>query len=519
MIPIKERIWIIALGVLTVVLLPALSRALDFSITGQNEAHYARGSQPGQNTGDDYGYLENYLELNANVNKFRFYIRQGYRLPSEFGDQLTGLDAFDKKYFEYRDDDLTLRLGDFYKTWGRGLLFGNKEILEMPFDSGLEGLLVQGGYGSLNTAIFKGVEADPDGNFLENAEGGYASFRFNNPLKLGGSYIHLDHGPRHPAINRSGFEMENDFDAWSLFTAYVFDDLENYTGSDHHAFYTTGSVYGSGWSLFAEYRVYDLFLYDDPNLTSGLTEQPPLQYPPTGYPESTMHLLDLNPPHSHFDDEVGFQVELQMNHDPWKLLLNVSQFSRKDSDGVLPQLKEDLSPYQGYFAQLDWDDYSGKRFNVNCGFQEDVEFVRTAMGSYSDWYKRTAGGGLFEFDLYSKTVSIEAEAMKVDDIGRRLNFWDIYFVLTTGLSSDVSIAASFERSESRREIGGVVWPKGLLGGEALYWPTLEATLQIKDNNKLRILIGHERGGLRCTGGICRWVNPFKGVKMTFTSQF
>lgn len=498
---------------------PGLAEALDFSISGQNEARYARGSQPGQTLVDDYGYLENYLELNADVERFRFYIRQGYRLPSEFGEKIAGLDAFDKKYFEYRDKNITLRLGDFYKTWGRGLLFGTKEILELPFDSGLEGLLVQGKYGNLSSQFFRGVEADSSDEFQESAEGAWLSYRFGSKLKLGGSFIHLDSGPRHPVINRSGIEMENGFDTWSLFTTYVTDKVDTETGSYHHAFYTAGSVYGSGWSVFAEYRNYKLFLYNDPGLAAGLTEQPSLQYPPTGYPESTMHLLDLNPPHSHFDDEVGFQVEIQLNREPWSLLLNLSQFSRQDSDGILPQLKEEYSPYQGLYGQLEWDAYTGKRFNIKGGFEEDVEFVRTAIGSYSDWFKRTAGGILYEFGLNQLTTSVEAEAMKVSDIGRDLEYWDIYFACSVAMRSDLTVTASFERSESGREVGGLEWHQGFIGGDARYWPSVESTFQIQDNHQLRLLIGHERGGLRCTGGVCRWVNPFKGFKLTFTSQF
>ncbi len=82
--------------------------AADIFMSGQNETRYARGEQPEQSNESGYGYLENYLEINADIEDFLLYLRQGYRLPSEFGRSLVGLNAFDKKFIEYRKSSLTL---------------------------------------------------------------------------------------------------------------------------------------------------------------------------------------------------------------------------------------------------------------------------------------------------------------------------------------------------------------------------------------------------------------------------
>ena len=200
---------------------------IDISLSGQNEVRYARGEQP-ENTNDEpFSYLENYLELNTNIDKYRFYFRQSYKLPSEFGSTNYGLNAIDKKYIEYRNKDISIRGGDFYRSWGRGLFFADIEFLELNLDTGIEGILIESSTDKLDLAVFRGVETDTSGNFREAAEGAYASYLFPRNLRFGASISRLDEGVRHPKIDRTGIEFEGEFGNVNLFTAYVSDKLDS----------------------------------------------------------------------------------------------------------------------------------------------------------------------------------------------------------------------------------------------------------------------------------------------------
>jgi len=44
------------------------------------------------------------------------------------------------------------------------------------------------------------------------------------------------------------------------------------------------------------------------------------------------------------------------------------------------------------------------------------------------------------------------------------------------------------------------------------WLLLEGTFFITQNITWRIRIGQERGGLVCSGGVCRYEAPFSGIK-------
>lgn len=56
-------------------------------------------------------------------------------------------------------------------------------------------------------------------------------------------------------------------------------------------------------------------------------------------------------------------------------------------------------------------------------------------------------------------------------------------------------------------------------GEETSWPMFELSLDLTRRNNLRVRVGAEKGGLICSGGVCRFEEPFKGVKLVLTSMF
>jgi hypothetical protein len=51
------------------------------------------------------------------------------------------------------------------------------------------------------------------------------------------------------------------------------------------------------------------------------------------------------------------------------------------------------------------------------------------------------------------------------------------------------------------------------------WPMAELSLDLTSKHNLRVRVGGEKGGLVCSGGVCRFEEPFKGVKIVLTSIF
>lgn len=56
-------------------------------------------------------------------------------------------------------------------------------------------------------------------------------------------------------------------------------------------------------------------------------------------------------------------------------------------------------------------------------------------------------------------------------------------------------------------------------GAETSWPLAELSIDLTTRHNLRIRAGAEKGGLVCTGGVCRFEEPFKGIKLVLTSIF
>lgn len=532
-------------AVTLVILFSTTLLASELIVNGQNEARYGRGEAVDQTSEDSYNYFENYLELNFALDKFRMYLRQTYLLPSipELGERRqAGLQAFDNRYIEYRGDHLTLRGGDFFRSWGRGLLFGTTELIDLNFDNGLEGLLVESSYDRFDAALFRGVEVDSGSVFFEEAEGAWLSYWTPYKVRLGGIYMRMDETVRHPGgIDRRGFEVESSIGPASLYTAYVSDEVgikidDEITGTNfHHGLYSAADVFGMtgdlSWAILLEYKNYELFIFDEnrlgiinnPNQVSSLTQEPSLQFPPTVMPEATMYLLDRHPRIQHFDDEVGYQLELTVNYQDWEAQANYNLSSSQGGSAVLPKLEEHLSPYWGSYLVVSHDNLDGDYFAVKVGGSEDVEFTPNALGGFSLWLRRIASGGIYEHrfkDVYS--LSGDFEIMWEENKNADERFLDEYFAVSFSKSPVYSFTAMIERTDKYRDQPGDqdrTFPGQKWDDDHRFWPSGELTLNLFERHQFRIFGGYERGGLKCSGGVCRWVNPFKGVKLTLTSQF
>ncbi len=485
----------------------------DIRITGQNEARYARGELPDSG---EYNYFQNYLELTASMDNLRIYSRQSYLLPSEFDNRWqSGIVAFDKRYIEYRKSNFRIRGGDFYRNWGRGLLLGTVEFIDLNFDSGLDGVLVETSHGSFSMQGFRGVEVDTTDRIVEAAEGVYVSYVVPYGVRIGGSYAHLDSTIKHPALDRSGIEIEGDFGPASLYAVYSSDKLDTSPIDYHHGFYGSLIVYGENWGVLLDYKNYRLLTY------GGKLGQTPLQFVPTAVPEVTMYLLDHHPKQPHFGNDVGWQLEITRSISYWTLKLNMNQTSEHEGNSLLPVMSEEYSPYTGVFANLEYDDYEKTRYVLQGGYHEDIEFTTTALGGYSNWFRRIGFGGLYESRFTGNlSGSVDMQVMFVDEVKRNRTYIDEFIAFTFSRSPDITATILLERTENSKDVGGLTSPDWITrGANGRIWPGIEVTYNFTGNNQLRLFTGHERGGLKCSGGICRWVNPFQGVKFTFTSQF
>ena len=55
---------------------------------------------------------------------------------------------------------------------------------------------------------------------------------------------------------------------------------------------------------------------------------------------------------------------------------------------------------------------------------------------------------------------------------------------------------------------------------SLTWASLEFSYNINSNNRISFTYGSLRGGVHCSNGVCRYIQPFEnGLKLSLLSAF
>ena len=93
-------------------------------------------------------------------------------------------------------------------------------------------------------------------------------------------------------------------------------------------------------------------------------------------------------------------------------------------------------------------------------------------------------------------------------------FFNEYVSLSLARSPDIIINETIEFSNDKEDPSRVN-----PNGKIVTWPITEITYKISSANSVTFSYGSERGGLKCTSGICRYVNPFTGFRLMVINNF
>ena len=92
--------------------------------------------------GDNYNfytYTENRFDLNIFYKDFQSWIQYEYSNPPDIGFTMNDIRKF---RIEYGHDNYTVKLGDIYEFWGRGLLLNQIDDQTTNFDNGIRGMFL-----------------------------------------------------------------------------------------------------------------------------------------------------------------------------------------------------------------------------------------------------------------------------------------------------------------------------------------------------------------------------------------
>jgi hypothetical protein len=501
-------------------------QAADFSIRGGNQLRWARGNVYLQGTSqkDPENWFENVTNLSATYGNLQLYLRHSLFRPSEFGEQQGGIEAIDFKQLEFRYADMTFTAGNFYATVGRGLALNLYQDYALNFDSNLEGFKYELNKPFIGLLAFQGrsyASTSPEGSRVRENDLMGAALK-GSPFPWGtlsGYYFYTpdsdtsdlgDPLQSYPETRIPGGFVELNIAEFGLYAETTLQYVKrppDVSADDwkdpYYGNYVALDFSIADLGLVADFKDYNFKKFG--TYTSGaVTSSEPLAYqnPPIVQREFTTNLLAKHPHVPVFEDEVGFQIEgTYQLLDPLGLVANFSRSSRHRDGSLIPSLHEVDAPFWQLFIEGEYVFPESHFLRLDMGVNEEVVGL-------DFWERKQAGAaeGTYYFSpRYSGSAHLEA--MRVEDVRHDEEYLEFYAALTGSRAPWGSVTLVFETTGDPN------------AGDRDNWVSAELDLNFLQNHNLLLFVGQDRGGLKCTSGRCRYVDPFEGVKLGLRSTF
>ena len=503
----------------------------------------------GKQDGNPYNYFENYLTINGSIGNWNSTTEFDYNSPPEYGINHMGIRLFNLQYI---GNQSTIEMGHINSVFGNGLSLNLFEDKTIDFDNRPIGLKAQYDFNeNWQTTGLVGINQNysfysPRSNI--RIPDGESSFR------LGGiqiTYIPDDGSwgfSPHLVISRfqsdviwkelmpetleiivlqyssvinPGFVLsiyQNNWDGVFEISAnkkkfdkplikqeYDNNNLiihESITEQFGNSIYSQINLYPEWFTLTAEYKRYSwnvAGLEDKINLYRQAMSPLPYQMGPTGIRQHDIGLLGNVTHPVDYSDEVGVFVELQKGFDFVHRTFSFVSASRiQNWDEVSSQLwfpSQDIGyyPFVEYYAELETSSDAITNRSVlaftklsNDGHLWEQHITFTPF--YASWTVKD--------NLVLNLVSTVQLSHRGEE-----QYKSHQYISSVDFGSKLSIAGILDLSDDPELVGDGQWISG------------EITLKPKSSMWIRASSGAEKGGVRCTSGVCRVISPFEGFRL------
>ena len=513
-----------------------------------------------------------YFEEIANARLFFQYFSLGLRYemddPSEVGRSFQGIR---RRWITYRKDQLELQAGNVSALFGRGLAVNLFESRPLNFDSWLDGFFAKSEYNipkewvDLDASVgIKGIGGQEDFYPIDttlpvmhiSAQSASGEFGFfKKKLLLGATFLQAFTGSSTPGpfnttnvastnVSEPDFSFDlnsGEFEAFAEWTenrTQVTHMLTKYVDTSHtgHATYGSLSYSNSVFGLTMEYKNYAYFVHAPGDQFTNIFSKLPISSPPEVYKDMTYTSITRTTHSVNFDDEVGYEVEANITAIPSVTInLNAAASSTHkkwngssvavDSTSILPRLNDQgFYPFWEIFAEAEWEFDPANDLNyARLAFhrRSDVIVYNAADPASTDYRWTTTIAGKLQYET-TPTESF---------LGIIEHQWEYDASLTTTDKNRINELITLQYSFNPTLTFGIVtdfnngpdttnfsWFGGFTHQDDRWKNQFFISLRLGGSHTLLASYGAERGGLNCTGGICRVVPPFKGLRLTLTSQ-
>jgi hypothetical protein len=524
------------------------SQTISYSLSnsvrlGRGLENYGEGGFVNQNLKK---YFDYYSDGRLFYNNFNFGARFEYVDPPEYSLIKKGLT---QRFVEFKDDQLSIRAGDSYMLFGRGLLLNLFENRMLAFNTALDG--IKGSWHSKNlnlTVLYGKIDyADPLTVMSENpykekiklGGGNFELLMFNN-LTLGLSYINsLKENKNYIAFNNDESSKSELFESYLKFNFHALDFFINYAykstslqtnnESIGNGFYSSISFSSEGFGLTFEYKNYNFDSIDPLKRLNQFraTRFLPFQNAPTCIKEHSFTLLTRNPHIIDFNDEVGFQLDaFYFLNSSTTLNLNFSMASRHNeykfyptqlkmekingADLIFPTLGNGYSPFWELYFEYEHFFATASNY-FKAAFNRRVEILYDPVNVFNPSQPQRSTTFVF-FLQYLLSNELNLKMSSESQWAYKYPYTEKAFTELLALQitylQNYSTGLRIESTTSDYE-----------PNEKKMWIVAELSYRFNSNNIITLMYGDERGGQICSTGLCRQVLPFSGLRISLLTNF
>ena len=491
-------------------------------------------------------YFENLTDARISLpENFVLGFRLLYDDPPEIGETFKGIS---RRYIEYNNSGVYIRAGNSSTLFGRGLALNLFENRGLAYDTWMDGIKFKFSNDFFNSTILGGTINFRDSitfarNEIYKIRGGNVELNPFSELLIGGSYIYsegfLPQGPLNSEVPAKNIKAEIpeaylsiDFTDFSLYLdlSHKWTNVltDHYTSSGSGV-YGAVSYFGNGYGITLDYKNYSFDILDPYGRTdaSRPTRMLPFQNPPIVQKEYSYTLLTRPLHEVDFNDEVGFQVDAFYSlSDKTTINFNSSLSSRHhgyslNSDGYtfthikrvadfLPSTKKELFPYFEIFIEGEHYYSSSSLFKLAFALRQETFFNEFSADKSSIVTTSVVAPAQIQNTFSSDfSLKVQSEQEWVRETFNTIisNYFNQLITLIGSFYSKLTATIRYEYTTSNNEVSG---KKNWLIGELGY--------RLENSHIITISYGNERGGQVCSNGVCKYMQPFEGLRVSFLSQ-
>jgi hypothetical protein len=443
--------------------------------------------------------------------QFDFYMGQFYtgawfeakHVMNESGFNFTSNDL-SQRYFGWENSGVTVHAGNFYQVFDRGLALNAFRDDDVGIDLVLDGFKADLRSQYFDLDMFSATRGPAGGFSTPIIRGARAKAKPIKMFQIGGAYVSYIETTRTNINQINGRFILDNIDAYIEYAKrnYILIDFidpnlnERKSGDGTYA-NVTG--YYSCFTGFFEYKNYIYLIYPDIGY---------LNTPPAVNRQDRLLQAEASNSFQHINGERGFRGNLSIAADEyWGVEFD---YSRSYSRGGISMRFDEK------FAEIRGNYFSNNVFYINLDKINYSWTVVDTLGKPTFYYRNELKPALeinYDIDDFNG-LTLDAFIISYD-LPTITDTSD--FFADSSDYSEKNISLTYSRAPNLRATIGGSWSNNKASTEPSGMGFLEITCTYKTHD-LTVFYGGQRGGLVCSGGVCKYHPTFKGFRVTLLSR-